>query len=121
MHNKIAFIPASRRLFHNKYYIQVEQLSISRTVYDFWNNVRKQKLNGSDLFQTPPPESRGNIRALEDGSKPMLGIFSASSIKTKSIFIDRADIPYQMPPIDTLLVSCTDVYKRTTNVRPAFW
>jgi len=119
--NKIAYVPASRRLFHKKYYVKVDQLSVSKKVFDFWNNIKKQKLNGSDLFQTPPPDSKGNITALREGAKPMLGIFGASSVKTRSIFIEKEDIPYYVTPIDTLDYGCTEVYPRTTNVRPSFW
>jgi hypothetical protein len=123
--NQVAFIPASRRLFHKKFHIELEQLSVSQSVYDFWKKVEAQKNSGSDLFQTPPPATVGNIKALTPNSLPARGIFSASSIKTKRIFIDREEIPYFLPKIDTIKESCLKVYKikdaNSTTTKPVFW
>jgi hypothetical protein len=123
--NQVAFIPASRRLFHKKFHIEVEQLSVSQNVFDFWKKVEAQKTSGSDLFQTPPPATVGNIKALTPNSLPARGVFSASSIKTKSIFIDREEIPYSLPKIDTLKESCLEIYKirdaNSSTTKPVFW
>ena len=117
----IGFIPASRRLFYNKYHLQVEQMSISKIVYTFWEYIKKQKEAGSDLFQTPPPETRGNVIAKTPGATQALGFFAAASVKTTTLFIERGQIPYTMPPIDTLAVSCREPYRYSTNVKPLFW
>jgi hypothetical protein len=117
----IRFIPASRRVFYNKFRIEVEQMSISKSVYDFWENIKKQKETGSDLFQTPPPRTAGNIIGKTLGVPAPLGYFSAASIKTGSIIIERDKIPYIMPPIDTLTVSCQEPYHYSTNIKPVFW
>jgi hypothetical protein len=120
-HQKVAFVGASRRIFHNKFYIAIDQMSISESVYNFWAAVKKQKEEGSDLFQTPAPETIGNIVPKSENAPTVLGIFAASSIRTKTIFIDKSAIPYNVPPMDTLDYSCLDVYKNVTNIRPSFW
>jgi Domain of unknown function (DUF4249) len=123
--NQIAFIPASRRLFHKKVHIEVEQLSVSPKIFEFWKKVEAQKTSGSDLFQTPPPATVGNIKTLTPNSLPARGIFSASSIKSKSIFIDREEVPYFLPRIDTIKESCLKVFKikdaNSTTSKPIFW
>jgi hypothetical protein len=118
---KIAFVPINRRIFYNKYYLEVEQMSLSKTVYDFWKSVSAQKTTGSDLFQTPPPRLSTNMVATNSKSLPVMGIFSASSIKRKVIQITRDQLPYPVPNIDTLIASCLTIYPNTTNTKPSFW
>ncbi len=117
---KIGFIPASRRLFSQKYYIEVEQMSLSQNVYSFWSELSKQSQSGSDLFQTPPASVKGNIHGLNGAADP-IGIFAASSIKRKSITIERSEVPYYLPPIDSIKESCLTIYKVGTTTRPPFW
>jgi hypothetical protein len=117
---KIAFIPANRRSFYNKYHLEVEQISLSESVFKFWENVKKQKLSGSDLFQTPPPRTTGNIKLKTKGVEA-LGYFGASSIVKRSIFIKRSDIPYGIPLIDELPMSCLKPYRYSTALKPPFW
>lgn len=123
--NRVAFVPASRRLFHKKFHIEVEQLSVSQKVYDFWKKVEAQKTSGSDLFQTPPPATIGNIKSLTTNALPARGIFAASSVKSKQIFLYREDIPYFLPKIDTIKESCLKLYKlkdaNSSTTKPIFW
>ncbi len=117
----IDFIPASRRIFNQKCYLQVEQMSISENVYSFWDKIAKQKKTASDLFQTPLPNTRGNIKAISANAIPALGIFSASSIKVKTLTIDRSEVPYFLPGMDTVKDSCLGIYKVSTIKKPPFW
>jgi hypothetical protein len=118
---KMRFVPADREIFYRKYYLQVEQMSLSKVAYDFWNSIAKQKLQSSDLFQTPPPRAVGNIKSLTPGAPPALGLFSASSVYIKSIFIYRHDIPYPPPPSQRLPMSCLTAYKGSNTIKPSFW
>lgn len=120
---KLGDINANRRFFYKKYYIEVEQLSVSATVYDFWKKIETQKESGSDLFQTPPGATGGNIAAVSAGAMPAIGVFAASSVRKRSITIDRSDVPYYLPPIDSIKESCSSalVYKNSTTTKPPFW
>jgi Domain of unknown function (DUF4249) len=117
----LTFVPVTRRTFFDKYYLEIEQLSISQTAYDFWNNVKSQKQNSSNLFQTPPPQTTGNIHALTNGALPAVGIFAAAAIKKTSLTFTRDQVPYVISPIDTLQFSCLEATKNITNIKPAFW
>jgi hypothetical protein len=117
----LAFIPASRRFFWKKYYLEIEQMSISESTFAFWEAIKKQKQTGSDLFQTPPPKAVGNLVPVGDTKSSITGIFTVSAVTKKSFFIDRAEVPYDLPPIDTLKESCLEAYRYTTNVKPIFW
>jgi len=118
---KVAFITANRRFFFKKYHLEVEQMSTSQNVYDFWTRVQLQKQNGSDLFQTPAPQTSGNIKAVSTSATQALGYFAASSVKKKSVFIARDAIPYSMPEMDTINESCTQVYQHSSTEQPLFW
>lgn len=124
----IGFIEANRRTFYEKYHLEVEQLSVSPTVYNFWKKVKVQKSNSSDLFQIPPPKTGGNINAITTNSIPVIGYFAASAIKTRSLTISRSEVPYEVGIMDTLTVSCKRAYpccranyKYSTNIKPVFW
>jgi hypothetical protein len=117
----VAFIEANIRTFYKKYYLEVEQLSVSKEIYDFWNKVKVQKQNSSTLFQVPPPKTSGNVEPDVSGKLSVIGYFSASSIKKKSIFIDQKDIPYKVLPIDTLTMDCRKAFKNASTTKPLFW
>ena len=118
---KIAFIQANHRFFYKKYYFQVEQMSLSQNAYDFWESVKKQKLTSSDLFQTPVGKTSGNIISVGEIKAPVIGLFAASSVRKKSIFIDKNAIPYTLQLPDTVTESCFSLYNNSTNVKPPFW
>ncbi|HCW08362.1 MAG TPA: hypothetical protein DGG95_13460 [Cytophagales bacterium] len=117
----VAFVEANVRTMSDKYYLQVEQLSISKAMYDFWNLVKQQRSNESNLFQTPPPKTSGNLEPKSEKYLPVIGYFAACSIKTHVIALESNDVPYVMLPIDSITSSCLDVYKNSTNIKPSFW
>jgi len=117
----IAFIEADRRTFFEKYYLEVEQLSVSVDVYNFWKNIKVQKRNSSNLFQTPPPKTGGNVTPSSTNSMAIIGYFATSAIKKHSIIIDRSAVPYNVGIIDTLAFDCRKAYQYSSNAKPAFW
>jgi hypothetical protein len=117
----IAFIEANRRTFYDKYYLEVEQLSISQTIYSFWKNIKTQQSNSSNLFQTPPPKTGGNITPSSPTSILVIGYFAASSVKKHFITIERNKVPYDVGIIDTLALDCRNAYKYSSNAKPVFW
>lgn len=114
----IAFVPADPDLFFSKYYLQVEQLSLSEQTYNFWKLIRSQETGASSLFQPPISKVKGNI----SGTREALGVFSACGITTKALWIDKSDIPYKLG--DNVIVgSCLQQPGDTTAVNqpPSFW
>ncbi len=117
----VGFVEANIRIFYDKYYLEVEQLSVSQAVYDFWKIIKTQKQNSSNLFQTPPPATATNIVSLTPNSPSVIGYFAAVSSKKHVLVMNRTDVPYEMQPIDTLKISCIDAYKLSSNAKPLFW
>lgn len=117
----VGFIGVNVRTFYDKYHLEVEQLSVSQVVYDFWNKVKIQRANSSNLFQTTPPKTAGNIQATTTGARPVVGYFAASASVKHVLVLQRSDVPYAISPIDTLATSCTNVYPYSTTTQPSFW
>lgn len=118
---KIAYIPATTDLFLNKYHIQVQQASISKEVYDYWRLVKVQKEGGSSLFQPTSAKIKGNLKCINDPTAEIFGLFSVSDVKTKSIFIQRSDIPYDLLPSDEVPNDCRFAADNSSTVKPDFW
>jgi Domain of unknown function (DUF4249) len=117
---KIGEVRITSATFHEKYFIEVEQMSLSRKSFEFFKLVREQKLNAASLFQPPSGEIIGNIRA-KNSSDVVIGIFWATSVRKKSKFLYRADVPYPLTPIEFNTKPCYTTYKNSTTIKPAFW
>ena len=69
---------------------RVEQLSISKSAYDFFLKLQQQTAFVGSLFDTPPAALRGNIIRLDKSAGPdALGYFGASAVATAEITIEE--------------------------------
>jgi hypothetical protein len=116
-------LPVIPEQFTEKVYIEVEQLSLSTSVFNFWKLVQSQQTGASSLFQPASVKIKGNVHSTSDPSEEVLGIFGVSSIVTKSIFILRDDIPAQLQPLRPFVTDDCRVLNpsNSTTVRPPFW
>ncbi len=117
----VGFVEANRRTMYDKYVLEVEQLSVSQDIYNFWKTINVQRSNSSSLFQTPPPKTGGNMTALTPNSIPVIGYFAASGVKKSSLEFSKFNVPYNIFPIDTIADTCVGVYKNSSNKKPTFW
>jgi hypothetical protein len=106
--------------FYDKYYLSVEMLSLSPVSYNFWKNVSNQEKQSSDLFQTTPGTTSGNMKATGTNQPPPVGLFSASASKT-GILVLR--LPQGIAPVlgDTITFPCNKFFTHSTSVKPPFW
>ncbi len=116
---KVGEVAINSIVFDDKYLVLVEQMSLSKKAFDFFKLVRSQKEGASNLFQPPSGEIRGNMKSIV-GNDLVVGLFWATSIKKKTIFIYPSDIPYPLPPKDIDTLPCTD-YENSSTTKPAFW
>jgi hypothetical protein len=119
---KVGEVRISSVAFQDKYLVEVEQSSLTRSAFEFLKLVRNQKENASSIFQPPSGELRGNIKPVNNQS-PVVGIFWATSLKTKHLFLTKNDVPYPLPevPIGTILDACYYLYPNATNVKHPLW
>lgn len=117
---KIGEVPITNATFHDKYLVEVEQMSLTRNSFQFFKIIRDQKESASSLFQPALGEVRGNIKP-KNNSDLVIGLFWATSIKKKSLFIYPGDVPYPLPPIDYLTLPCYDFYPNASAIKPPEW
>lgn len=115
-----------------KYYLRVEQRSITPTVYAYLQSIATQTQNSGTLYDTPPQTRFSpNIVNLDEPSAPVLGVFNVFSNRHKLIYLDRLhavngiqprSIPEVIPyTIDPFAYSpCVESYSRT-QVKPLGW
>ena len=112
------FIEDTEGIFATRFYIEVEQLSLTPDAYRFWSSVASQEANGS-LFNQPPGKLSSNIQSLDNPSETVLGYFSVSSIDTKSRFILPNEIPFRFSEL-IFNEDCRKFFNSDTE-KPPFW
>jgi hypothetical protein len=120
-HQGIGKIPATPMHFYEKYFIEIEQLSLSPEAYDFWRLVEKQQSGATDLFQPNAIKIKGNIECISDPNEKPLGFFGVSGVVTKGLYIDKSEIPHPLARRDTVPFACEKFFFNSVTVRPAFF
>ncbi len=116
---KVGEVPINSATFSDKYRVEVEQMSLSKNSFEFFRLIRAQKEGASSLFQPPFGEIKGNVSPV-NSTAPVVGLFWATSVKTKYLFITPAEVPYLLTPIDIITDACT-VFSNSSTTQPAFW
>ncbi|NOT76007.1 MAG: DUF4249 domain-containing protein [Cyclobacteriaceae bacterium] len=117
---RIGDVQISTESFFEKYLVEAEQMSLSKNAFEFFSLVRKQKSEPSNIFQAPMGNIAGNISS-SNSQIPYIGIFWATSIKTRSIYIERSAIPYNLPPPKFIPESCLAYFKNSSTTKPPLW
>jgi hypothetical protein len=114
-------IPVTAMHFYDRYYIDVQQLSLSEEAYNFWDLIEKQQKGATDLFQPDAIKIKGNIKSISNPNEQALGFFGVSGVASKSTYIEQSEIPYELPEIETIRYSCLNYFKNATTEKPSFW
>lgn len=109
----------TRLTFLEKYRVKIEQMSLSPQAHEFFRQLEAQAQGVESLFQPATGAIDGNISAM-DSDERVLGLFYASSVKSISMNLLRKDVPYTIPPPDTIRTPCTSM-RGSSNVKPDFW
>ncbi len=95
---EIGYVPFNHWTFgKGRYMIRVEQMSLTGQGYEFWKVVKDQKNGTGSLFQPAIGTAKGNIYGVNT-DQAVQGIFYASSIATKILFLTPEDAPIKVPP-----------------------
>jgi hypothetical protein len=114
-------IPVEPFRFFRKYHIEVQQLSLSESAYQFWKQVQAQQQGATDIFQPNAIRIRGNVTALTNPEQEVFGVVSFSSVTKATRFIERRDLPVVLLDPPLLREDCRIVFRNSTNVKPDFW
>jgi len=117
----VGTIPINEYTFYSKYMLRFEQMSLTKNAYDFWKVAADQFNSKESLFQPSFGSLPTNIYEVNT-NEPALGIFYATSIVRKNIFLTKDDVPVQVPPY-TLEINapCVNVFANATATRPVDW
>lgn len=106
--------------FFRKYRIEVEQLSVSEEVYEFWKRVRAQREGTGSLFQPNATKVKGNITSIGRPDLEVFGIFTATSVTRSSLSVVRGDFPEPIAGPSPQTIDCRGLFN-STNIRPPSW
>lgn len=128
--NKISRQPIMRVPFTSteRYYVEVEQQSLSAEGFQYWNTVAQLTQNNGGIFDATPVQLKGNITCTNREDEPVFGFFGASGVSVKALFVDRStpsDLPdaVQLPiafPPPAACARCVESAYRTQKA-PQFW
>jgi len=105
--------------FYEKYFLELEQKSISRESYEFYSLLKSQLEINGDIFDAPPTEITGNIISISDPNEVVIGHFGAYDISTASLFIIGIDLPSRNSPPE-IRDDCR-VVRGATTAQPVYW
>jgi hypothetical protein len=76
---------------YSPYYLRLEQRSITKTAFNFYQSLISQVQSSGSLFDVPA-ETRFsmNIKSVSDPAEKILGILNVFSVRKKIYFIDRS-------------------------------
>jgi hypothetical protein len=97
-----------------QYSILVNQYSISKEEYDFWNNLKQVNESGGDIFAEQPFTVLSNIHNVSDPTERVLGYFQVSAAKQKRKYITFSEIVGMNLPI--YQYQCERLVKDPTDI-----
>jgi hypothetical protein len=83
----ISFITNASDRLRFRYSALVNQYSVSKDEFFYWEKVKNISQNVGGLYDMIPSSFQGNIRCLDDPKEPVLGYFSVSGKSSKRIFV----------------------------------
>lgn len=126
---EVGYVPVNYYTFQEKYRLEVKQMSLSNTAYNYWKLIQSQKEGASGLFQPPTGKARTNIFEINNTANA-LGIFYAAAVNTKQVYIKKEENKVGdlvIIPIDCAgragpaPSSCLELFPNSTTLKPADW
>ncbi len=118
---EVGQVPVNELTFFQKFMVEVDQMSLNRASFDFFKTVRDQFDAKQSLFQPAIGALPSSIFE-ETTGEPALGLFYATAITTKRIFLTRSDVPVLLPVFDTGVdVDCVRAFRNAVADKPPGW
>ena len=91
-HQLIAEIPVNSEKISVRYSIQVHQYALTKSAFEYWQNLKANtELTGS-LFDPMPSQVTGNLHCVSTPSELVLGYIGASTVASQRIFVNRTEL-----------------------------
>jgi hypothetical protein len=98
----VNFIEASSGKISYVYTMLMRQYALTPEAYIYWENLKKNTEQLGSIFDAQPSSIPGNIHCITKPDEPVIGYMSASSVKSKRIFVDKfyvdLFVPYYFGP-----------------------
>ena len=102
------------------YSLNVKQFSLSKEAYTYWKHLQKNSSQNGGLYVSQPIKIQGNICNLDKPEQSVLGMFYASDVITKRIFVkDVEDLEIDAPKCQTVWLKW-GIHSITKNDIPAY-
>jgi len=85
--------------------IRVTQLSLERSGYEFWDDIRTQRGKTGSVFDPIPNSIKGNLRNKMNDDIRVLGHFGVFNVDSLVVHINQDDLPFK----DTSPMDCTPI------------
>jgi len=141
------FVGTDSRRLMDRYSIILNQYSIGKEAYDYWNDIEKQISDENIIATSQPHNIYGNVLNVNNPNELVYGFFTVASVNKKRIYVDRPRTPFYyeicyvdwdgsaLPPplfyvlydqaiggLGEVLEPCIDCRsKHGVTVKPDFW
>lgn len=113
------FIPINDQTFFDQYRVEIRQMELSKDVFEFYEAIKNQEVNGNSVFQPPFFKIDGNM-SVDSGPEKIIGSFAASTVAKRHIYIPRNAVPYKLSN-EILPGDCRGVAANATLTMPSYW
>jgi len=109
-----------------QYSILVNQYSISKREYEFWNNLKQINETGNDIFSSQPYSVINNLHCISNPQERVLGYFQVSAVSQQRKNILHRDValmglPFYSDPCKTLVLDLSYLPGGCKNCPPPSW
>lgn len=118
------YLPITQWIFQYKVHAEVQQLSLSPQAFAFWKAIRDQKRATGSLFAPQSGKIPSNFTQVNGSLGSIEGLFYATSIKRRSIYITPNDVPNPsvIPEVEILFTdTCEKLFPGATTIKPDYW
>ena len=106
-----------------QYSIEVQQLSLSKNEYEFWDHMQQINVSGGDIFEKQPFSIVSNIHNINSPNEQVLGYFQVSAVNKKRIYIiasniSELDLPVYQYDCESVVIGPDDYAPPGGNATP---
>lgn len=90
----------------SKYYVDVRQYSISKSVYNFWKELNLTRSGTSGFYAIQPFPIQGNIKCTTDKNAKVIGVFEVAGVSNSIASVShphRFKVIYDQCVVDSIL------------------
>jgi hypothetical protein len=120
LQRELVRIPNFSEKLTQRYSIEVKQMAIDQTAFDFWDILRRNSEDIGGIFSPLPSLINGNIQALSEGIPQAIGHISMGKTSTKRIYIDLDDVfpwPVFIPEYEFCFVLNDTIPPNAANIQ----